>query len=231
MKTLRRVSILLGLGALVLTGVAAWRGAAALVRAREFFEVGGIFVTEAYLQVVGDVLWRLVFRWPLIAYNTIRASIQEPGSLLALPATGYLARAILVSAPVCASILAKQVRGPRLKWFALTFVFPFFLLGLVDRSASRRDRMLEGLTRIAWGMCLLAAAGLLWSNPNLHAFLVASQSPSGLRVPFFTAAGTALWLIAPYGFAIGGVIVALRGARYVLTGGPKPQVPSAEVGV
>ena len=153
-----------------------------------------------------------------MSYATVRDAILQPGILLELPLTSYLARFVIVSALVCAFLMAKRLNAPRLKWLALTFLFPGFLLGLVDTSESRRPRMLDGLGRIALGMCWIACSGILWSNPNLHRFLVASQRPSGVDVPFFTAAGTLIWLVAPYLLIIGGVTTAIRGAWYVAFG-------------
>jgi len=77
----------------------------------------------------------------------------------------------------------------------------------------------NGLAGLGIGALMLAAGVFLWLNPEMLRVLVASQRPSGATVPFFTAAGTLLWLLAPYALMIGGFVVAVRGAWRAIPGG------------
>ena len=77
---------------------------------------------------------------------------------------------------------------------------------------------LEGLARLGGGAVMVAAGVFLRFNPEMHGMLVMSQRPAGVEVPFFSAFGTLLWLLAPYGLMVGGVVVAGRGAWMAITG-------------
>jgi hypothetical protein len=88
-----------------------------------------------------------------------------------------------------------------------------------QQGMPRNGGRLDGLARLGVGVLMLASGAILWRNLDILGILVASQKPGGVVVPFFSAAGTLMWLLAPYALMIGGVVVAARGAWRAIFGG------------
>lgn len=89
-----------------------------------------------------------------------------------------------------------------------------------QQGAPRNGGRADGLTRLGVGFLMLASGAFLWRSPDILGFFVASQKPGGVNVPFFSAAGTLIWLLAPYALMIGGIVVAARGAWQAIFGKP-----------
>lgn len=92
-------------------------------------------------------------------------------------------------------------------------------------EAARRAARVDGLARVGGGAVALALGVFLFRNPGMLGYAVASQKPAGLDVPFFSAAGTLIWLLMPFALVIGGTVMAVRGAWRAIKSGSEEERP------
>jgi hypothetical protein len=90
-------------------------------------------------------------------------------------------------------------------------------------EAARRTARVDGLARMGGGAVALGLGVFLARNPGMLGYAVASQKPAGVEVPFFSAAGTLIWLLMPLALMIGGTVMAVRGAWRAIKGGSEKE--------